>query len=176
MGGQSFTIYETPYYQLRAINRTDIENLRLWKNFNKQYFFHEEDISVNQQIEWYEGFKFRDDDNMFVVEEIVKGSKRSVGCMGYRVKNAVVDVYNIMRGQSSKDNKFSMSQAFLLMIAHASERERLPVTCTVLKNNPALSWYAINGFKTISDQGDSVLLQITNDFLKSKNIIVKVKK
>ena len=170
------TISETIYYHLRAINSTDIESLRLWKNANKEYFFHAEDIAADQQLAWYERFIQRSNDHMFVVEELVGSNRRKIGCMGYRVKGSVVDVYNIMRGQPSLDNKFTMGQAFLLMTAYAAEREQMSVTCVVLKSNPALNWYAKNGFKVMSDQGDSLLLQLDGEFLKSKKILVKVMK
>ncbi len=176
MSEQNLTIYEALTYHLRAINHTDLENLRVWKNTNKQFFFHAGEISIEQQATWYKGFALRPNDHMFMVEELLEGKVRKVGCMGYRVNGAIVDVYNIMRGQPSLENRFTMAQAFLLMIAYAAEKEKMPITCVVLKNNPALNWYSKNGFEVKVDQGESVLLQMDADFLKSKKILVKVKK
>jgi RimJ/RimL family protein N-acetyltransferase len=176
MNDQSLVIYESPHYQLRAINRGDIEYLRLWKNFNKQFFFLSVDITAEQQETWFEGFITRNNDYMFIVEEIVDGDRFKIGCMGFRVKDNVVDVYNIMRGQPSMKNMFTMSQAFLLMIMYASKKKKLPITCIVLKSNPALGWYAKNGFEVNDDIGDSLLLRMNDEFLKLKNINFKVVK
>lgn len=176
MNNQHLVIYESQYYQLRAINRSDIECLRLWKNINKQFFFLSIDITAEQQQIWYEAFIERNNDCMFMVEEFVGGSYLRIGCMGFRVKNNVVDVYNIMRGQDSKENMFTMSQAFLLMITYASKKEKLPITCIVLKSNPALSWYAKNGFEVDDDLGDSLLLRMNDEFLKLKEINFEVVK
>ena len=46
----------------------------------------------------------------------------SVGCCGYRLKNDVVDVYNIMRGRKT-GSEHQMSTAFMMMNAYIANAE-----------------------------------------------------
>ena len=77
---------------LRSIAEIDCENLRVWKNENRQAFFYKQEISYQDQRRWYKDYLTRPDDYMFVV---VPGS--DVGCMGFRFLEGKIDVYNVIR-------------------------------------------------------------------------------
>jgi RimJ/RimL family protein N-acetyltransferase len=55
---------------MRSIERTDIEKLRLWRNRNeiRKNFFNKARISAVLQQKWFEGYKKRMDDIMFIFE------------------------------------------------------------------------------------------------------------
>lgn len=159
MSSKSIIISESSDYHLRSIQEDDVELLRVWKNRNKQYFFHNETISIEQQLSWYRSFRNRADDHMFVVEELCRKVPHRVGAMGYRVKDHHADIYNIMRGATSLCAGYTIGQALRLMISYIKYTEKLPVRCLVLRNNPALDWYLANGMDVITEGHQSYELE-----------------
>src|SRR6476469_2932354 len=103
-----------PDMRLRMINEGDIEDLREWKNENKQSFFLRNDITPEQQSLWYANFEKRDTDHMFIVEQLADGGWVKIGCMGFRYleNEGCVDGYNIIRSVKLGSPTFTMSDAF----------------------------------------------------------------
>ena len=142
-------------FYLKSIDLNDIELLRIWKNRHKNSFFHKNEISQSEQVEWYERVYLRNDGEMFVV--VVDG--KEIGCMGFRFKGGYIDVYNIMRGESNKGIDFKMSDAFKLMNQYLAITYKRKVTCVVLNSNNAFDWYLKNGFEKREDFGEYSLLE-----------------
>ncbi len=162
--------------RLRAIGREDIENLRVWKNKNKGSFFLNRDILPEEQEKWFAAFSNRDDDHMFVVEQLVAGEWQSIGCLGFRklADEGCVDAYNIMRAFKLEPSSFTMSDAFRAMLAFAALKyEDLPIRCKVLSRNPAVEWYKKNNFSIVESVGDEyVLMELSKDSLKNCSVII----
>ena len=156
--------------RLRAIGREDIENLRVWKNKHKGSFFLNRDITPEEQAKWFEGFQTRDEDHMFVVEQLVDGDWRSIGSMGFRrlADEGSTDAYNIMRASNPAPASFTMSEAFRVMLAYAASiYEDLPIRCKVLCANPAVEWYKKNNFSIIDAVGEEYyLMDLAKDSLQ----------
>lgn len=153
-----------PNFYLRTINENDIENLRLWKNANRKSFFFDGIIDQKQQQKWYDAYLQRENDTMFIIEEI---SKRSIGCMGFRLINDnVCDIYNVIRGCSSLLHT-RMSEALKLMLSYIFTMEGVEtIQCDVLKNNAALSWYKNCGFIEKEEGDKYFILEINKKFIK----------
>jgi RimJ/RimL family protein N-acetyltransferase len=132
---------------LRTAVENDIENLRIWKNMNKDFFFYKKEITESQQKEWFNQYLSRSDDYIFIVE---LNNQFPIGCMGIRKLENEWDAYNIILGESEFGGKGYMSIAFKKMLDFASNCESLPITLKVLKENPAVTWYEKNGFKKIA--------------------------
>jgi hypothetical protein len=145
---------------LKEIDKNDIEDLRVWKNINKQYFFLKHDITPSQQLHWFESMYSDDPDNkMFVVQEFLGDTYVNVGCMGFRKKDYGWDVYNIMRGRKlNSDHK--MSTAFMMMNAYISENFVGDICCKVLPGNPARKWYESLGFEIQSTAEEFVFYKL----------------
>ena len=140
---------------LRSADWKDQESLRTWKNANRQYFFFKELIDADAQRRWFEGHLNRPDDHMFVV----LASDKAVGCLGVRVLDDALDIYNVI-GDERFNGKGYMSRGIRMMTKFARERyPHLPLRLKVLKNNPAIQWYQRNGFTTISDGDDHIELE-----------------
>lgn len=160
-----------PDLRLRAIGKDDLENLRNWKNENKNSFFLKQEITREQQGRWYESFSEREHDHMFIVEQLVGEEWSAIGCMGFRelAGEGCVDGYNIIRSQKIGNASFTMSEAFRLMLAYAvSLYKDQPVRVKVLSGNPAVTWYEKNNFSTISEQDGYYAMELEkaslNDF------------
>lgn len=161
--------------RLREITSSDLENLRQWKNTHRKSFFYQEIITEEQQKQWFENFKTRDNDYMFVAENYTAGDYVPIGCMGFRILEDNVDVYNIMRGAASaSDASFTMQDAFTLMNAYVLSLGHDNITCMVLKTNPALNWYYKNGFKIEEEKDNYMLLKQDISYLADKNINVVI--
>lgn len=134
---------------LRSIGPGDLEDLRRWKNDNRQAFFFKDVITPEGQKKWFEGYVERPQDFMFVVE--AEGMK--VGCMGFRIIDGAADCYNII-GAPQGRGKGYLGAAMEAMCAHIAGKHTRKISCKVLKTNPAVKWYEKRGFKIAADKGD----------------------
>ena len=133
---------------IHAITEKDLSNLRQWKNDHREFFFYKEEISSEQQQDWFCEYQKRLDDYMF----IVKVDDVEIGCMGIRLFSDAWDIYNVIR--ANQNGKGAMSSALQSMIRFAESRHSFPITVKVLKNNVAVDWYKKNGFVEISEHPD----------------------
>jgi RimJ/RimL family protein N-acetyltransferase len=127
---------------LQAAGFGDQDALRTWRNANAGSFFNQEPIGVVGQQQWYEAYRSRPDDFMFMVME----GERSVGCIGIRIRDDEWDVYNVIRGVQSPGSAGFMSQALAAVIEFAQTNRVAAVRADVVTGNPALTWYLRNGF------------------------------
>ena len=141
---------EVESLRLRAANDNDLEFLRQWKNEQREFFFHKDIITPDQQHAWFAKFKARNDDYMFIVDLNCK----AIGCMGIRLLDEAWDVYNVILGLADYGKKGYMGKAFQTMLTYAKSVSNCPITLQVLKTNPTVAWYEKNGFVVISEQGD----------------------
>ncbi len=133
--------------ELRAIEASDQEELRRWKNANRFAFFFQDVISREQQDEWFRGYLDRPNDFMFVV--LVAETR--IGCMGFRLLEQKADIYNVIRWEESI-GKGRMGTALRLMCSLIRAHCTSDIGAKVLKDNPAVHWYCRNGFKIESVQ------------------------
>ena len=131
---------------IKPINKSYLSKLRLWKNQNKNNFFHKDLITQEDQTKWYKLFKSRKNDYMFVITN----NNSLVGCMGIRLINDEWDVYNVILGNLKYSKKGIMSIAFLKMIEYALSLKKTKISLKVLKNNPAIIWYKKQKFEIIN--------------------------
>jgi len=165
-----------PDLRLRAINKADIENLRVWKNRFKSTCFLNEDISPEQQENWYSSFGDRQDDFMFVVEQKIMEEWEGIGCMGFRKlqNEGCMDAYNMIRGTKIKPASFTMGDAFSLMLTYANTiEENLPIQSKCLQSNPALLWYQRNNFTIVRTSNNFYLMELSKESLKDSDLIIK---
>ena len=136
---------------LRSANAADLKNLRHWKNQRREFFFHKEEISPEQQNRWFEAYQARPDDFMFMVMV----GEEPAGCMGIRlVDGNTWDVYNVILGVSELRGSGLMSSALQALLRFAASHHPVPITLKVLKGNPAMGWYRKNGFVVAAEHPD----------------------
>ncbi|MEK7382201.1 MAG: FAD-dependent oxidoreductase [Elusimicrobiota bacterium] len=148
-----------PCVTLRAAGPGDLEQLRVWKNANKNGFFFQGDITPEMQKAWYGSYLLRPEDFMFVVEH----EGRKVGCMGFRLqKDGSADVYNIIAAPGGAGRGL-MKAAMALMCAHIAAHHTKDIGCLVVKGNPAAAFYEHCGFKIVAAGGDHHILKLAED-------------
>jgi nitrite reductase/ring-hydroxylating ferredoxin subunit/RimJ/RimL family protein N-acetyltransferase len=144
---------------LHAIGPSDLEDLRLWKNANKQAFFFKREISPEGQLQWFNGYLSRPEDFMFIVR--AQGVK--TGCMGFRIDDGYADCYNII-GAPEGRGKGYLGQAMRLMCSFIQGEHAKDIGCRVLIGNPARSWYEKCGFAVIGTEPDHCLMRLVAGF------------
>lgn len=141
-----------PGLRLREAVASDQENLRVWKNAHRTSFFFKDEITPEMQAAWFAKHEQRTDDVMLVVEERAEGGEfLPTGCMGYRLLEGKIDLYNILRGTRIEGAVHTMGDAFNLMNMWLTEAYRLPLTCSVIAANPARDWYEKLGMRVIGE-------------------------
>lgn len=163
-----------PDIRLRAIALSDQEELRNWKNTNRTSFFYQEMIQPDQQRKWFEGYLDRDNDYMFLVEEMTESvGCHKIGCLAFRLEDdGQIDLYNIIRGQKSIGSA-SMKKAMYLMLAYIAERyPEQKIKCDVLKGNPAVKWYHQCGFAILQEK-EYYVMEIDRKKIPALQIMVR---
>jgi hypothetical protein len=148
-------ISRQPTLVLRSAGISDLRNLLQWKNDQKNFFFHQEEITLTQQRQWYESFEKRPYDLMLMIEY----DQHVFGCMGIRLQDDHWDVYNVILGLQDFGRRGLMGLAFGAMLEFALSLNPLPISLQVLKKNPAVKWYQRQGFE-ISEVHESHYLMI----------------
>lgn len=146
--------------RLRTVAASDCENLRNWKNAHRHAFFYQKLISPGEQMGWFRAYRERPDDHMFIVE-----APSDVGCMGFRLLEEKIDVYNVIRGVAGSSRKGEMRDALRLMCAYALSRYGgREIGCKVLTDNPAVAWYERCGFVRRARQETYYEMVLQEDF------------
>lgn len=159
--------------RLRSIDDNDIEDLRNWKNKNKDSFFLNKEITEEQQQKWFASFSSKENDHMFIVEQKESREWVKIGCMGFRKleEEGCVDAYNIIRSHRIDSATFSMSDAFRVMLAYANSLyPNLPIQVKVLAHNPAVMWYQVNKFTVLKQVENYVIMQLNLNLTKKTKI------
>jgi len=148
--------------RLRLLEEADLPSTLAWRNQDqiRRWFFHSDLISPEQHQAWFEQYRHRDDDFVFVIEE-VKDLGRVVG---------QVAIYNVdwfarrgefgrlMIGDRQASGKGLAGEATGLAVDFAFwELDLLEVYLEVLADNrPARSIYEACGFHIVNTTGNVV--------------------
>jgi hypothetical protein len=152
-------------FSLQTININDIEYLRQWKNEHKEFFFYKNEISKIEQENWFFELNKRLSDHIFIVYD----NTSPVGCIGARLTESCVDIYNVILGNKIYKGKHVMKNALWAVVSLNSLLYfAKPNRVSVLKNNPAINWYEKIGFKIINNFQDYVLMEFQDSIIDTK--------
>lgn len=132
----------------------DVEILRINKNLNKDFFFLKEEITKQDQEEWFSNLLLKDDDFMFICFDVKTNNK--FGSIGFRIVDGNIDFYNIMRFCPSE---ISMEECIKELIEFS--KNLFPgkkIQVRVLKNNPAVGWYKKIGFEVYEERNNFLVM------------------
>ena len=105
--------------RLRGIEANDLELLREWRNKKdiRQWFFHQEPITMEQQQEWYNRYLKDDSDRMFIIENVK--TRESIGSIAiYHIdrNNKQAELGRTMIGNRKYLGKGCAREATLLIV------------------------------------------------------------
>ncbi|WP_157830128.1 GNAT family N-acetyltransferase [Bacillus sp. SN10] len=137
---------------LREIVESDIESIRVWRNQEQiqKYFINVDDISEEQQRQWFKNYLLKTDDIMFMIEENIN-FKSAIGTVAlYNINKATgsAEFGRLMIGNMSAQGKGLGKQAIILACTYAFKVLNLSeVYLYVLCNNiKAIRIYLKLGF------------------------------
>ena len=137
--------------RLTPIKFDDIENLRIWKNSHKDFFFLKKEINKKDQKLWFEKIYLKNkNDFMFIIYY----KSQIIGTIGCRLLDNYWDIYNVMNVNKDYKGKGIMSLALKLLISFMESKSNKDVTAKVLVNNSNLKWYFKNNFFVVKEMGN----------------------
>ena len=136
-----------PGITLESISAEHLELLRLWKNNHSHRFFYQEQITPAQQRQWFDGYSSRPGDWIFLIHDA--NINLAVGCLGYRVLDKEIDIYNVLRAEDVPSRSSAHSHALNILTNHIAATYQLPIRARVLADNPAARWARLHGFQPI---------------------------
>jgi len=149
-------------FMLRSVEQNDAEILRLWKNTHKEFFFYKQEIQKVEQQEWINSLANRQNDHLFIVMD----KNNPVGCIGTRLYQEFVDIYNVILGDKNYKGVHVMTNAVWATIAFSNlVFNNKPVRVRVLRNNPAIKWYEKIGFNNIDFFDDHIVMQFRDNII-----------
>jgi RimJ/RimL family protein N-acetyltransferase len=138
--------------RLRLLSEADISMTRLWRNQDhiRKWFFCSDLITPEQQCAWYEQYKDRDDDFVFIIED-VNASRRPVGQVAlYHIdwNKREAEYGRLMIGEPDATGKgFARTATHLvLQIAFVHLRLELVYLEFIANNSKAFGMYQSVGF------------------------------
>ncbi len=148
--------FQNQLFRIRPATDADIENLRVWKNTHKKFFYHQADISPEGQKNWFEKFKTQADQQIFVIQN----DASLIGCIGFRKKtNQRVELFNLICGAAEFLKTGLMSQFYIHCKEQLQNLGFTEIFLEVLKTNtPGQKWYLKQGFHACGETGPSLVL------------------
>jgi RimJ/RimL family protein N-acetyltransferase len=149
--------------RLRLLTETDLPTTLAWRNQDhiRRWFFHPEVITLEQHLAWYDRYRDRDDDFVFVIEE-TSDLQRPVGQVSlYRIDWAArrAEYGRLIIGDAEASGRGLAREATRLVLEIAFEVLGLEeVHLEVLTNNVrAIAVYDSCGFE-VADRKEGVLM------------------
>ena len=109
---------------LSSITKNDIELLREWKNKNKKSFFYQKNITEAQQKKWFNNYLRQEEDYIFMITY----KREKIGCIGFRLVDGVIDLYNIILGYKKYGGIGLMSEALKLICSYVLDKYNTKVS------------------------------------------------
>lgn len=149
--------------RLRPVAKKDLEFCRALRNENRYACFYQKEISKKEQKKWW-GLYCSEPGELFVVEKRVGFRYARIGCVGYKIRDDFVDLYNVMllhkwRGQGIVPLAIGMLKTVL-----PDECKWMPIGVYVLRSNyDEYKWYLRNGFLVVSESDTYYLMYMKDN-------------
>lgn len=174
MAKQMIPPIERGRVRLRLLERSDLPMTLKWRNqcHIRKWFVHPEVILPEQHQEWFKNYLERDNDYVFIIEEIQSFHKPvgqiSLYNIALKEKKAELGRFMIGDGEASGKGLAKLSTQLLLEVAF--NRFRLEeVYLKVLRHNlPAISVYQHCGFQLGPENDNLLIMCLINPTLRRK--------
>ena len=139
--------------RIRLLEESDIERLRCWRNKGhiRKCFVHSEPVGRDQQRAWWDSYRQRADDYVFVIEDVTEGSCAvgAVSLYHIDIEQHRAEYGRLMIGKSAARGKGLARMATELVIEFAFDHLGLgEVYLEVFSDNePAIELYRSCGFE-----------------------------
>ena len=152
--------------RLRLLTEADLPTTRAWRNQDniRRWFIHSDKISEIEHLEWFKNYSIRDDDFIFVIEEITNGL-RPIGQVSiYRIDwdTQRAEFGRLMIGEPDAAGKGYAYEASCLAadIAFITLGLREIYLEVFIENVKAISIYKKMGFKSGGECGGKLCMSL----------------
>lgn len=164
--------YEYSYARIKLLplERTDIEQLRILRNQQRQYFLSKANISEENQKKWYESYLEKSDDIMFKIVKLENPSVFIGAIAVYNINNksGYAEFGRVMVDKNLAPEKGIGTEATKAVCKFSFEVLGLKrLTAEVLKTNErAIKAYQKAGFYITGDGDENVVsVEVTRETL-----------
>ena len=153
---------------LRMLRQSDLALTLAWRNKPeiRRWFFYSEIISSEQHIAWFEQYRHKPDDYVFIIEDRVEnaGSVGQVSLYNLDFERGTAEFGRLMIGEDAARGKGFAAEATRLILKLAFETFKLrQVYLSVYKDNkPAVAIYRKCGFEVDNLVDDMYRMSIQN--------------
>ena len=145
--------------RLRLLDEADLPMTLAWRNQDhiREWFFHADVITPEQHAAWFSGYRDRDDDFVFVIEE-TESLKRPVGQVALcRVDttDGRAEFGRLLIGEAEASGRGLAREATACLVAEGFSRWGLREIYLEVKddNTPAIAVYESCAFRTVARTG-----------------------
>jgi RimJ/RimL family protein N-acetyltransferase len=167
MTKRAFGVLKGGRVRLRPVEPADLDLTMAWRNQEhiRRWFLNPEPITPEQHRAWYEKYRERDDDFVFIIEE-AEGDCRPVGQVSlYRIDWAGgrAEFGRLMIGERDAAGKGLAKAATELLVSHALELLGLGEVYLEVRadNAPALAIYRACGFEVVDQHAEVTAMKRT---------------
>ena len=139
--------------ELRTIEEKDIEQIRIWRNKDniKNKFLYSEILTQEQQRKWYQSYKEKNDDLMFIIHENALFNKDIGAIAIYNInnENQSAEYGRVMIGEDCAQGKGFAKKASIALLSFAFETLKLKTVYLEVfaDNHNAVKLYETLGFE-----------------------------
>lgn len=153
--------------RLRLLTAADLERTLAWRNRdeNRRWFLHSGTIAREQHLRWYQGYSRRDDDFVFVIEDLEDAGVPVGQVALYRIDwdRRAAEFGRLLIGELSARGKGFGLEATLTVLdfgfgAWGLDRVRLEVFA---HNDRAIRIYQDCGFRPVDARGDVLVMELS---------------
>lgn len=145
--------------RLRLLEDADLPRTLAWRNQEhiRRWFVHADAITREQHRQWFEGYRERDDDFVFVIEE-TRHLGKPVGQVSlYRIDwgRHRAELGRLLIGEVDATRRGLAREATALLIAYATDTWGIrEIELEVFADNaPAIALYSASGFRVQEHRG-----------------------
>jgi RimJ/RimL family protein N-acetyltransferase len=167
MPKRSLPAIENRSVRLRLLRQEDLPLTLHWRNLDhiRRWFFHSDLITPNQHARWFEQYCERDDDFLFVIEDVQAGYKPVGQVALYHIdwEQRRAEFGRLMIGEASAAGKglaFAATQ-LALQIAFQSLGLQEVYLEVYADNQRAIAIYQGTGFETVAQRENICTMSIT---------------
>ena len=160
-------VRENEQVRLRLLRSSDLQLTLHWRNQDhiRRWFFHSDLITPEQHTRWFEQYAERDDDFVFVIEDVQNGGQPVGQVALYHVdwQQSRAEFGRLMIGEDSAAGKglaFTATQ-LTLQIAFQSLGLREVYLEVYADNSRAIAIYTRAGFQVREHQDQVIVMFIT---------------
>lgn len=156
--------------KLRKLKKSDIEMLRKWRNGNRNFFLNSAIVSTEQQKNWFENYKQKESDIVFILETLDGIPVGSVSLYHIDQDKKTAEYGRLMIDDQYKRKGYAEDATKALIDFAFLQIDLNKIILKVIKtNNRAINLYNKLGFKVLYNKSGGPTEVLTMILINTKS-------